>query len=223
MKHPWGLKRNPRTTANQFLSENPWQNPCRQQQSQLPSVVYMSSPVFCFQCQLTAIPYCQPRRTISSAHSLHDMAHSYACEVSCSFPAGADVWTSLFREENTLQPWATGPLLDPVFISLQGFALVILKWLLALQRKIKRNTEIIFWKLLVIQTYVLQSTSSLLHLLLYSVPCRLKVRKASSGKSMPSRNLSNSLQSPQTDFTDRRSSLEQTGGCCPFSPSVCYV
>lgn len=73
----------------------------------------------------------------------------------CSFPAGAGVCTSPFREENTLQPWGRASLLDPVFISPQGFSLVILKWLLALQRKIKRNTEIIFWKILVIERYAL--------------------------------------------------------------------
>lgn len=116
-------QRNPWTTANQFLYENPQQTPWRQQKSQLPSLVYRSSPVFCFQCQLTAIPYSQPRYTISPAQSLHSMAHSTLVRFHAAHAASQLVQvlcTSLFRKENTLQHWGRGSFLDPVFISPQG-------------------------------------------------------------------------------------------------------
>lgn len=160
-----GFQRKPQTTMNQLPCENPWQTPCRQQKSKLPSVVYRSSPVFYFQWQLRAIPIAGHAAPSPPLHGPQLCLWGFLQP--CSFLAGH----CSLRGQRTVAlkegfpPWSC-------FYWSSRFHFRDFK-MTASSAKEDKKKQTAFWKLLVIQSYV-----ALLHLLYISIYllCPLQVK-----------------------------------------------
>lgn len=150
VKHPWGK---PTDYSKSTPIWTPMTNPL--QAAEIPTA---TSDLGGQACILFRGPACSntPAAGWAALSVRHPFSHStaHSCAPRAPHTQHSFQWMP-FREENTLQHGGRVSLLDVLIMRPQDFSLVIFQWLLALQRKIKLNTEIIFWDLFVFESCVL--------------------------------------------------------------------